>query len=110
MVGTRISKRTFPFSTWLRFSPNPLKCHFTNHIYKIPFVAMCSLLACIHSGAGTFGVVYKGVDVDTEDAIALKKIKMEKEKHGFPITAIREIKILKELQHKNIVRLREIGN
>ena len=82
----------------------------TFHIYKMPFVPICSLLACIRSGAGTFGVVYKGIDVDTEDAIALKKIKMEKEKHGFPITAIREIKILKELQHKNIVRLREIGN
>ena len=65
---------------------------------------------CNDSGAGTFGMVFKGTDVDSGDKIALKKIKMEKEKHGFPITAIREIKILKELQHKNIVHLREIGN
>ena len=42
-------------------------------------------------------MVFKGNDVDSGDKIALKKIKMEKEKHGFPITAIREIKILKEL-------------
>ena len=56
-----------------------------------------------------FGVVVKGVDKETGEMAALKKIKMEKEKHGFPITAIREIKILKALSHKNIVHMREIG-
>lgn len=42
--------------------------------------------------------------------VALKKIKLEndKEGHGFPITAIREIKILSNLDHVNIVNLREI--
>lgn len=33
---------------------------------------------------------------------------MENEKEGFPITAVREIKILRQLNHKNIVNLREI--
>jgi len=33
---------------------------------------------------------------------------MDNEKEGFPITAIREIKILKELRHQNIVQLKEI--
>ena len=40
--------------------------------------------------------------------VALKKIKMERETQGFPVTAIREIKILKALKHVNIVDLREI--
>jgi len=40
--------------------------------------------------------------------VALKKIKMDNEKEGFPITAIREIKILKSLRHENIVDLKEI--
>jgi len=40
--------------------------------------------------------------------VALKKLKMEHENQGFPITAIREIKILKVLRHQNIVRLKEI--
>ena len=53
--------------------------------------------------------MFKGVDKETGEMAALKKIKMEKEKHGFPITAIREIKILKALSHKNIVHMREIG-
>jgi len=40
--------------------------------------------------------------------VALKKVKMDNEKEGFPITAIREIKILKNLKHPNIVQLKEI--
>jgi serine/threonine protein kinase len=40
--------------------------------------------------------------------MALKRIKMDQEKDGFPITAIREIKILKSLNHENIVKLDSI--
>jgi len=40
--------------------------------------------------------------------VALKRVRMDNEKEGFPITAIREIKILKILNHKNVVRLKEI--
>lgn len=43
-----------------------------------------------------------------QDRVALKKIRMDTEKEGFPITAIREIKILSTLQHENVVKLREI--
>ena len=43
-----------------------------------------------------------------QDKVALKKIRMDTEKEGFPITAIREIKILSTLQHENVVNLREI--
>ena len=49
-----------------------------------------------------------GKDKETGDLVALKKIKMENEHQGFPITAIREIKILKALRHPNVVQLREI--
>ncbi len=35
-------------------------------------------------------------------------MRLENEKEGFPITAIREIKILIQLNHKNIVNLQEI--
>lgn len=45
-----------------------------------------------------------------DELYALKKVKLQREteKEGFPITAIREIKILKALKHKNIVSLKEI--
>jgi len=56
-------------------------------------------------GEGTYGVVYKARDVDTNEIRALKKIRLESEDEGIPSTAIREIALLKELQHPNIVRL-----
>ena len=40
--------------------------------------------------------------------VALKKVRLENEKEGFPITAVREIKILRQLNHKNIVNIKEI--
>lgn len=42
------------------------------------------------------------------EMVALKKVRLENEKEGFPITAIREIKILRQLNHPNIVNLMEI--
>ncbi|CAM9557174.1 unnamed protein product [Heterosigma akashiwo] len=59
-------------------------------------------------GQGTYGHVYKASEKTTGEIVALKKIKMDNEKEGFPITAIREIKILKSLRHENIVDLKEI--
>jgi serine/threonine protein kinase len=51
--------------------------------------------------------VIKGGDPN-KDKVALKMIRMDNEKEGFPITAIREIKLLSTLKHENIVNLREI--
>ena len=59
-------------------------------------------------GEGTYGYVYKARDRQTGITKALKKVRLENEREGFPITAVREIKILKQLQHKNIVNLCEI--
>ncbi|CAH2048833.1 unnamed protein product, partial [Iphiclides podalirius] len=59
-------------------------------------------------GEGTYGQVYKARDKNTSQLVALKKVRLENEKEGFPITAVREIKILRQLNHKNIVNLREI--
>uniref|UniRef100_A0A8R1HVW0 cyclin-dependent kinase n=1 Tax=Caenorhabditis japonica TaxID=281687 RepID=A0A8R1HVW0_CAEJA len=58
---------------------------------------------------GTFGVVYRGKDKRTDEIVALKRLKMEKEKEGFPITALREINmLLKAGNHRNIVHVKEI--
>mmetsp|Transcript_34913 Transcript_34913/g.70605 ORF Transcript_34913/g.70605 Transcript_34913/m.70605 type:complete len:102 (-) Transcript_34913:738-1043(-) len=57
--------------------------------------------ACLRS-------VFMGADRDTGEVVALKRINTEQEENGFPITAIREVKILKALNHRNIVNLKEI--
>lgn len=49
-----------------------------------------------------------GQDQVTGEVVALKRINTEAEENGFPITAIREVKILKGMNHDNIVRLKEI--
>lgn len=60
-------------------------------------------------GEGTFGVVSKGRSKRTGAIVALKKILIHNEKDGFPITALREIKLLKMLSHANILHLDEMA-
>ena len=57
-------------------------------------------------GEGTYGVVYKARDRTNNEIIALKKIRLEAEAsdEGVPQTAVREICLLKELKHENIVK------
>jgi len=59
-------------------------------------------------GEGTYGVVYKARHLQTKEIVALKKIRLENEEEGVPSTAIREISILKELMHPNVVKLIEV--
>ena len=59
-------------------------------------------------GSGTYGKVFKALNVYTKKLVALKKIKMEGERDGFPVTAVREIKLLQSLKHPNIVNLQEV--
>ncbi|CAJ0958925.1 unnamed protein product [Ranitomeya imitator] len=42
------------------------------------------------------------------EMVALKKVRLDNEKEGFPITAIREIKILRQLTHQSIINMKEI--
>lgn len=59
-------------------------------------------------GSGTYGKVFKAVNVYNKKLVALKKIRMEGERDGFPVTAVREIKLLQSLKHENIVNLQEV--
>ncbi|XP_031338338.1 cyclin-dependent kinase 11B-like isoform X2 [Photinus pyralis] len=61
-----------------------------------------------HINEGTYGIVYRARDKHNNDIVALKRLKMEKEKEGFPITSLREINTLLKGQHPNIVTVREI--
>ncbi|KAL8121341.1 cyclin-dependent kinase G-2-like [Apium graveolens] len=57
---------------------------------------------------GTYGVVYRAKDKKTGEIVALKKVKMEKEREGFPLTSLREINILLSFDHPSIVNVKEV--
>mmetsp|Transcript_62045 Transcript_62045/g.71118 ORF Transcript_62045/g.71118 Transcript_62045/m.71118 type:complete len:304 (-) Transcript_62045:241-1152(-) len=59
-------------------------------------------------GEGTFGTVYKSVHLNSGNFVALKQMKFDTAEEGIPNTAIREISLLKELQHPNIVQLIDV--
>jgi cyclin-dependent kinase 1 len=59
-------------------------------------------------GSGTYGDVFRGILKKTNETIAIKKIKIELEHEGIPSTALREICILRELNHPNIVELKDV--
>lgn len=61
-------------------------------------------------GEGTYGVVYKARDKLTNEIVAIKNIRLDHEDEGIPSTAVREISILKQLQHPNIVCLKEVSS
>ena len=58
-------------------------------------------------GEGTYGVVYKAIDRRNNEIVALKRIRLEVEDEGIPSTALREISLLRELEHDNIVQLKD---
>ncbi|ORX90871.1 Pkinase-domain-containing protein [Basidiobolus meristosporus CBS 931.73] len=60
-------------------------------------------------GEGTYGKVFKARNITSNTVVALKRIKVDSEKDGFPLTALREIKLLQSLSHQNIIQLPEIS-
>lgn len=59
-------------------------------------------------GEGQFGVVFKAKHKETGQIVAIKKIRLGKAKEGVNMTALREVKLLRELQSPHIVRLVDV--
>lgn len=57
---------------------------------------------------GSYGVVYKARDKNTNEIVALKRVKIDNNQEGFPLTSLREITILMKLNHPNIVKIVEV--
>ena len=53
-------------------------------------------------------IFFQGKNKKTNEIVAMKKIRLESEEEGVPSTAIREVSLLKELQHPNIVMLQDV--
>ena len=59
-------------------------------------------------GEGAYGKVYLAKDLKTNSKVAIKKIKLASVEEGVPISSIREISLLKELNHINVVKLMDV--
>jgi len=59
-------------------------------------------------GEGSYGVVFKGRHKKRGDIVAMKKVKIDAEEEGIPATSIREISMLRDIQHPNIVQLKDV--
>ncbi|KRY93852.1 Cyclin-dependent kinase 5, partial [Trichinella pseudospiralis] len=59
-------------------------------------------------GEGTYGTVFKAKNRETHEIVALKRVRLDDNDEGVPSSALREICLLKELKHPNIVRLIDV--
>lgn len=59
-------------------------------------------------GEGTYGKVYKARSTRTGEFVAMKRMKLDSEEEGVPSTAIREVALLKEAKHDNVVKLLDL--
>ncbi|GAX18364.1 hypothetical protein FisN_23Hu258 [Fistulifera solaris] len=61
-------------------------------------------------GQGAYGIVYKGRKLDNNDIVAIKRIPFTDStpEGGVPCNVIREISLLRELDHPNVVKLYDI--
>ncbi|KAJ2777151.1 hypothetical protein GGI15_004601 [Coemansia interrupta] len=57
---------------------------------------------------GTYGIVYRARDLETDEIVAIKHLKLDEERNGFPITSLREIHTLLLAKHPHIINVREI--
>ena len=58
-------------------------------------------------GAGTFILVYKDRDRHTDEIFTLNRIRLKVEDEVIPSSALRDISILREISHENIVELKD---
>ncbi|XP_031562569.1 cyclin-dependent-like kinase 5 [Actinia tenebrosa] len=59
-------------------------------------------------GEGTYGTVFKAKNKESHEIVALKRVRLDDDDEGVPSSALREISLLKELKHNNIVRLHDV--
>jgi serine/threonine protein kinase len=76
-------------------------------VHRIALGAMDRYTRQAKLGQGTYAIVYQAIDTTTGEFVALKVLKVT-DTDGIPGTLLREISILKQVLHPNILGLREV--
>ncbi len=80
-----------------------------HHPKLLPCRSVYNYTRLNHIEEGTYGIVFRARCNDTQGIYALKKLKLEEETQGFPITSLREVMALMRTgEHENVVGVREI--
>jgi cyclin-dependent kinase 10 len=76
------------------------------------FKGSCRSVECYEKlnriGEGTYGIVYRAKEKESGKIYALKRVRMDAEADGLPISSIREINLLKSLCHTNIINVLDV--
>ncbi|XP_058054196.1 cyclin-dependent kinase 10 [Anopheles bellator] len=89
----------------------------TKKFYEIPpkdMFGRCRYVSafqkCNRVGEGTYGIVFRARDTVSNEIVALKKVRIDQDifKDGLPVSGLREIQILKNCSHENVVQLKEV--
>ena len=81
---------------------------FANFLQKCPYCKMQKYEKLEKIGEGTYGTVFKAKNRESGEIVALKRVRLDDDDEGVPSSALREICLLKELKHKNIVALYDV--
>lgn len=96
---------------WMSITGQPLDLGPQDSGFKGQCVSITSYEKLNQLGEGTYGVVYRARDRSTSRVVALKQVRIsaEERQNGVPITALREISILRSLKHNNIIDVMDVA-
>lgn len=96
---------------WISITGQPLDLGLDDPGFKGQCASIGSYEKLNQLGEGTYGVVYRAHDRQTSQVVALKQVRIsaEERQNGVPITAIREISILRSLKHKNVIDVIDVA-
>jgi hypothetical protein len=105
----RVIGRIFSYGTyWQKPTPKTIFCMNQQQRYQLIEPRGSHESGNGTLGEGAYGVVYKALDRTTQRYVALKKIRMEMETEGISASTLREITLLMQLNHENVVKLENV--
>ncbi|KAJ1841619.1 hypothetical protein LPJ73_006058 [Coemansia sp. RSA 2703] len=94
---------------YMDFTGQPVSISDDGFLGACPDVNDYEKIGCV--GEGTYGIVYRARHKRSQKLVALKRMRVssDKKSRGLPLSSFREIALLKQLKHRNIVNVIDIA-